>query len=112
MPSAKPVPRKWFSRIDEATSGLRLIAIWSRRAQNELASAPPALASALSLLREIETSAYKLALELSEIEIATHCDECPAAPAITSLQAHMLILAEELERQASIARQQIATKDH
>ena len=56
-------------------------------------------------LREIETEAYRAALDLADIEIAGTCDICPVAPPITQAQAHLLMLADVLEQQATLARE-------
>jgi hypothetical protein len=58
-----------------------------------------------NVLREIETEAYRAALDLADIEIADTCDVCPVAPPTTKLQAHLLVLADVLEQQASLARE-------
>ena len=105
MPAAKSLPRKYLTTLEDAQEQLRLLAQKARLALSELESSRPPYRQLPVVLRDIEAGAYKVALELSEIKIATDCDECPSAPAITSAQIHLYVLAEELDRQAEIARE-------
>lgn len=104
MPSPRPLPRKYLSQLQDIQEDLQLMAVRSRVALQEVErqSRPPS--SVQTVLREIESAAYRLALTLAQIEIATDCDLCPAAPPTTSLQAYMLVLASELEAKAEQMR--------
>lgn len=108
MPAATPLPRKHKASLLESEESLLYIAQRSRLALAELSTSPKALPKVESTLREIEAEAYRLALTLSRLSVAGNCDECPSAPAVTSLQAHVLVLANELERQADLIRQHAA----
>jgi hypothetical protein len=68
----------------------------SRIALQEVERQPRTLSKIEMTLREIESASYRLALALSQIEVA--------APATTSLQAYMLVLASELEQKAEQMR--------
>ena len=104
MPEAMPLPRKYMSRLQEAQEDLQLMAIRSRVALQEVERHPRPLSTVEMTLREIESASYRLALILSQIEVAADCDLCPAAPPTTSLQAYMLVLASELEAKAEQMR--------
>ena len=104
MPEAIPLPRKYLSRLREAQEDLQLMAARSRIALQEAERQPRTLSKIEMTLREIESASYRLALALSQIEVAADCDLCPAAPATTSLQAYMLVLASELEQKAEQMR--------
>jgi len=62
------------------------------------------------ILRDIEAEAYRLALELSTLEVTGSCDGCPSAPPTTEANVMLLVIAGELERQASIARSHVIGK--
>ena len=104
MPKASPLPRKYSTCIEDTQSSLRLIAKQVRLVLEGLQSGQRSLERLQNTLREVETEAYKAALGLSEIEIAGGCDGCPAAPPTTGAQAHLLVLADVLEQQATLAR--------
>ena len=104
MPAARPLPKKFLASLEEAQFSLRLMAQRARRALEEVEGQGKPLPQTRTVLREIEAGAYRLALDLSRLEVAGSCDGCPAAPATTALQAQMLVLANELERQAALAR--------
>lgn len=104
MPAARPLPRKYLSYLEEVQEHLRLMAQKARLALTEIERGYGVQKQLPVLLRDIEAGAYRVALDLSEIQIASDCDECPAAPAATSAQIHLLVLAEELDRQAELAR--------
>jgi len=105
MPLARALPRKYMSSLEEAQEHLGLIAQRARVALSEVEHGRPPYQQTLVILRDIEASAYRVALELFQLEIASACDECPSAPPTTSAQIHLLVLAEEMERQAQLARQ-------
>lgn len=107
MPYAKPLPRKYLESISEAQEQLRLVAVHSRLALTVISETPREIQRVKSILRDIEAASYRIALELSDLEFAGHCDDCPSAPPVTSLQAHALVLASELERQAQLVRRHI-----
>ena len=94
MPAARSLPRKYLTVLEDMQEQLRLLAQKARLALTELESSRPPYRQLPVLLRDIEAGAYKAALELSEIKVADDCDECPSAPAITSAQIHLYVLAE------------------
>lgn len=110
MPKASPIPRKYITTIEEAQDDLRFIAHQARTVIEGIKANKLTSQQIHSLLQEIETKAYKVALELAAIEIADNCDMCPAAPPTTRAQAHLLVLANLLVREAGLARQ-AATED-
>lgn len=105
MPTARPLPKKFLTYLEEAQDQLRLIAQRARLALAEMETGPGPYRQVPIILRDIEAGAYRVAFELSELDVAASCDECPAAPPKTSAQIHLVILADELERQATLARQ-------
>lgn len=105
MPAAKSLPRKYLTTLDDVQEQLRLMAQKARLALTELETGRAPCRQAPVLLRDIEAGAYRIALELSEIKVANDCDECPSAPSVTSAQIHLYVLAEELDRQATLARE-------
>lgn len=105
MPTARPLPKKFMTCLEEAQDQLRFIAQRARLALSEMETHPGPYRQVHVLLRDIEAGAYRVAFELSELEIADTCDECPAAPPQTAAQVHLVLLADELERHAALARQ-------
>ena len=105
MPMARALPKKYLTILDESQEQLRLLAQRAQLALTEVETGRPPYRQLPVLLRDIETSAYKVAFELSQIKVANDCDQCPDAPAITSAQIHLYVLADELDRQAAIARE-------
>ena len=110
MPKASPIPRKYITTIEDAKDDLRFIAHQARTVIEGIEANKLTSQQIHSLLQEIEAKAYKVALELAAIEIAENCDTCPAAPPTTRAQAHLLVLANLLVREAGLARQ-AATED-
>jgi hypothetical protein len=105
MPTARVLPKKFLGALLEMQEELRLVAMKCKQATLEIeARLPPQHQSVRALLQEVESTAYRLAYELSQLRIAGTCDECPSAPPTTMAQAHLLVLADELERQAELAR--------
>ena len=105
MPKANPLPRKYTSYIEDVQTSLRLIAKKAKLVLDNLESEHRPIPRMQNTLREIATEAYRAALDLADIEIAATCDVCPVAPRTPKLQAHLLILADVLEQQASLARE-------
>jgi len=105
MPKANPLPRKYIATIDEAQYDLQEIAKLARKMLNLIAQGLRQDQQIDVILIDIEARAYKIAYELSEIEISNDCSSCPVAPPITKPMAHLLILADELELQAAFARE-------
>ncbi len=105
MPQAQPLPRKYLSRLEQARDELRRMALQARAALEEIEAQRRPFQQARSSLRDIEALAYRLALNLSELEVAGACDGCPSAPPTTQAQAQLLVLADVLERQAALARE-------
>lgn len=104
MPKPSPLPRKYASLVDEALSNLRLMAQKANGILAQLEASPRVSSHVQTALRELETLAYRTALDLAEIEVAGGCDGCPSAPPMTQVQAHLLVLADTLEQQAAAAR--------
>lgn len=105
MPSARVLPKKFLGSLVDVQDELRLIALKCKQATFEIEARMPSQHQSLrSLLQEVESTAYRLAFELSQLRVAGACDECPSAPPTTVVQAHLLVLADELERQAELAR--------
>lgn len=105
MPVARPLPKKFLASLEDAQANLRLMAQRARLALEEVETQRRPMPQTQTVLREIEAVAYRLALDISRLEVAGTCDICPSAPATTTAQAHLLVLASELERQAELARQ-------
>lgn len=105
MPIARVLPKKYLGALLDMQEELRLVAMKCKQATLEIeARLPPQHQSLRALLQEIESTAYRLAYDLSQLRIAGTCDDCPSAPPTTMAQAHLLVLADELERQAELAR--------
>ena len=104
MPAANPLPRKYLSTLRTVQEELRLIAQKSRAALQEVEARRPPYTQTKGSLQDIETIAYRLAYELSQMQTAVSCDDCPSAPPTTTAQAHLLVLANTLTQQAEEAR--------
>lgn len=105
MPEPQKLPRKYLSQLQQAQEDLRLLAHQARAAYTQLGSPRCAMDNLRMLLREIESSSYRIALELTELKVVEDCSGCPCAPSKLPAQVHLLVLADELERQAHLARQ-------
>ena len=101
------LPRKYLSVLVTTREELQVLARRARTALEEVEAEDEPYQLARIILRDIEAEAYRLALELSTVEVTGSCDGCPSAPASTEAQALLLVLASELERQASIARSHV-----
>lgn len=110
MPAPRALPRKYLSLLEETQEQLRLMAQRARLALTELERNCPPYRQTPIVLRDIETDAYKAALALSEIQVAGTCDECPAAPSVTSTQIYLYTLADELEQHAQVVRSRAGLK--
>lgn len=110
MPTARPLPRKFLTCLEEMQDQLRLIAQRARLALTEMETSTGPYRQVPVLLRDIEAGAYRIAFEMSALDIAESCDECPAAPPQMSAQDHLVLLADELERQAALARQRAGVR--
>lgn len=105
MPDPQRLPRKYLSNIQQARDDLRFLAKQSRSVLEQLELQETSVEALLSTLREIESSAYRIALGLTELRVTDDCTGCPNAPASTPARIHLMVLADELERQANLARQ-------
>ncbi|MEM7130381.1 MAG: hypothetical protein AAF702_28915 [Chloroflexota bacterium] len=105
MPNAQRLPKKHLTTIQQGQDELRLLAQKSRQTLEVIEGNDMYLEIAESLLREIESSAYRIALSLTELRFTDDCTGCPCAPSSTPAQIHLMVLADELERQANLARQ-------
>ena len=112
MPKASPLPRKYASLVDEAQANLRLLAQKAKAVVAHLETHQRVSPHVQTSLHEIEAMAYRTALDLAEIEVANGCDGCPSAPPMTAVQAHLLVLADTLERHAAAARQVALRRPH
>jgi len=110
MPAPQVLPRKYMGMVEETQAELRSIAQKSRQICLALEAKRPGESIRVAL-QEIETTAYRLAFQLSELRFSSTCDGCPNAPSTTMAQAHLLMLAEELERQADLARRSASLTD-
>jgi len=109
MPEPQRLPRKFLAQLRQAQDDLRLLAQQAKAICEQLRSPRCATDTLRTMLREMESNAYRIALELSELKVAEDCNGCPCAPPSITAQAHLLVLAEELERQASLARRRAGT---
>lgn len=105
MSEPQRLPRKFLAQIRQAQDDLRLLAHQAGLVCEQLRSPRPAIDTIRTLLREMEGNAYRIALELAELKVVDDCSGCPCAPPRIAAQLHLLLLADELERQAELARQ-------
>lgn len=104
MTKANPLPRKYAAIVEQTQANLRLMAHKAGALLEQGRGDPQLPLHVQSALRDLETLAYRTALELWEIEVAGGCDGCPSAPPMTQVHAHLLVLADALERHAAAAR--------
>lgn len=98
------LPRKYLSVLVTTREELQVLARRARTALEEVEAEDEPYQLARIILRDIEAEAYRLALELSTLEVTGSCDGCPSAPPTTEANVMLLVIAGELERQANIAR--------
>ena len=112
MTPPNPMPRKYQMVLDSIVAELQIIGRKARATLQEVEThnAPPQ--QARHALREIEAMAYRMALELSDIQTTEGCDGCPAAPPSIQAKAHLFAIADELEHQAALARAQALSAAH
>ena len=110
MSQPYPLPKKYLTILAAAKEELQVLARRARTALEEVEAEEEPYQLARMILRDIEAEAYRLALELSSLEVTGSCDGCPSAPASTEANVTLLVIAGELERQASIARRQALGK--
>ena len=108
MTNPQGLPRKYLTQIQQVQEELRTVAQKSRMVLEQLSNPRVALDSVLTTLREIESSAYRIALGLAELRFTDDCTGCPNAPASTPSMVYLMVLADELERQAHLARQMVS----
>jgi hypothetical protein len=104
MPQAYPLPKKYLSILESAQGELRCVAQRARTALGEVEAEEEPYELTRVILRDIEAIAYRIALDLAQLEIAGACDGCPSAPPTTQAEAILLVTAAELERLALHAR--------
>lgn len=105
MPEAQKLPRKFMAQIRDAQDDLRCLAQQAQNLCEHLRTQRCSGETARTVLREMESKAYRIALALAELKMADDCTGCPCAPPKIMAQVHLLVLANELERQAELARQ-------
>lgn len=101
MSNATRLPRKYLNTLEEAGQSLRLVGQQATQIRQFLAELDQRNRSAQLvgvLIRDIETAALRVALELSQIKVADTCDNCPAAPAVTTQKITLVTAIGELER--------------
>ena len=101
---SQPLPRKFLSQLRQAQEELQTLARRARTTLEQLQSARRPPDEIEANLRDMESSAYRIALELTDLKLADDCRNCPSAPASTPARLHLLVLANELEQQAQLAR--------
>ncbi len=104
MPEAQRLPRKFLSQLQQSQEDLRLLGQQIRSIVDRLRATKSGPETLEAALRDIESSAYRIALELAEMKVVDDCNGCPCAPSSLPSQVHLLVLADELERQALLAR--------
>ena len=95
------MPRKYRSVLDETGYSLRAVghqASQVRQAINQLDQRSESIRLVGTLIRDIEATVLRVALDLSQIKFSETCDGCPAAPAVTTQQVAILTTIGELER--------------
>lgn len=108
MANPTRLPRKHLNTLEEAGNSLRLMgqqAAQIRQFLGELDQRNTATQLAGVLIRDIETAALRVALELSHIKVADTCDTCPAAPAVTTQKITLITAIGEVERLKHILHQ-------
>ena len=109
MANATPVPRKFLNLLDEVQDVLRDIAGKIHKLVAELKETGGLPTHAVHQLKDIESEIYRTALNLSEIEVARDCKNCPAAPAVTPADAKLIVLTDALFKLAEYARKEVET---
>lgn len=104
MPVARPLPKKFLTNIEQTQEELRVIAQKSKVALAEVEARRTPFTQTRAILQEIEATAYRLAYELAGLRFAYDCNGCPLAPPATDAQLYLMVLAEQLEQQAELAR--------
>jgi hypothetical protein len=112
MSVAVSLPRKYLSILVTTREELQVLARRARTALEEVESEDEPYQLARIILRDIEAEAYRLALELSTLEVTGSCDGCPSAPPTTEANVMLLVIAGELERQANIARSHVIGRSY
>jgi hypothetical protein len=109
MPEAQRLPRKFLSQLQQSQEDLRQLGQQIRSTISRLKTSRYVPETLEAALRDIESSAYRIALELAEMKVVDDCNGCPCAPSSLPSQVHLLVLADELERQALLARRRAQT---
>jgi hypothetical protein len=104
MPQAYPLPKKYLSMLEGVQQDLRCMAQRARMALGEVEADEAPFELTRVILRDIEAIAYRIALDLAQMEVAGACDGCPSAPPTTQAEVILLVTATELERLAATAR--------
>lgn len=105
MSKPQRMPMKYKRLIEEAVIDLRLLAEKIVTAQTALRTKDYALHDLQNTMRDIEVSCLRIALDLSEIDVASDCDACPSAPSMIKYQAALLAIARSLDGLAGYSRQ-------
>ncbi len=105
MAKPSPLPRKYLAIIQEAQDDLRLTAHQMRLVIERVVSDRCSGQYLQSTLLDAESKMYRIAHDLSTIDIADDCDSCPVAPAQTRAVIFLHAMADELEKHAALARE-------
>ena len=112
MSQPYPLPKKYLMVLASAKEELQVLARRARTSLEEVEAEDEPYQLARIILRDIEAEAYRLALELSSLEVTGSCDGCPSAPPSTEANVMLLVIAGELERQASTARSHVIGRSY
>lgn len=110
MPPARPIPRKYVSTVRQSLEDLDEIVEKAKSIRLQLAKHPPKIIDIRTVLHEIEIIAYRVALELSKMQIADSCENCPAAPAVTEADVRLTLLTDQLKQLADFAHSPTAAE--
>ncbi len=90
MPDAQRLPRKYLSNIQHAQEDLQLVAQQVRRVSEMLDNPKFSKEAIYTVLREIESSAYRIALSLTELRVTDDCTGCPSVAPRSPAQIHLM----------------------
>lgn len=108
MSQPSRLPKKYLATLKDAVEVLKLIAVKSRNNINRIKDNQKEFdtRAAVGLLSDIEAEAYRIALDLSELEVAGSCEQCPSAPVVTEADVRLELLTDQLRQLADFAHTQ------